>query len=34
MADGDRVMIRPGIKRGANVRSAGEDIEAGDRYPA
>ncbi len=28
-SDGDTVIIRPGIKRGANVRSAGEDIKAG-----
>jgi molybdopterin molybdotransferase len=27
--DGDAVVIRPGIKRGANIRSAGEDIGAG-----
>jgi len=27
--DGENVVIRPGIKRGANVRSAGEDIKAG-----
>ncbi|MDE0056613.1 MAG: molybdopterin molybdotransferase MoeA [Defluviicoccus sp.] len=27
--DGDRVVIPPGIKRGANRRHAGEDIEAG-----
>lgn len=27
--DGDHVVISPGIKRGANVRSAGEDIKAG-----
>lgn len=27
--DGDRVTIRPGIKRGANTRRAGEDVPAG-----
>jgi molybdopterin molybdotransferase len=29
-ADGDHVIVPPGIKRGANRRSAGEDIAAGD----
>lgn len=29
VAKGDQVLIRPGIKRGANIRAAGEDIEAG-----
>ena len=29
--DGDTVVIRPGIKRGANRRLAGEDVRAGDR---
>jgi molybdopterin molybdotransferase len=28
--DGDRVVIRPGIKRGANRRLAGEDLQAGE----
>lgn len=27
--DGSRVMIRPGLKKGANVRRAGEDVKAG-----
>jgi molybdopterin molybdotransferase len=29
-ATGDRVVIQPGIKRGANRRSAGEDVHIGD----
>lgn len=29
--DGDRVIIRPGIKRGANTRQAGEDVARGVR---
>ncbi len=32
--DGDRVAIRPGIKRGANRRARGEDIRAGTRVLA
>ncbi|WP_193367461.1 molybdopterin molybdotransferase MoeA [Pelagibius marinus] len=28
--DGDTVVIRPGIKKGANARKAGEDVAAGD----
>ena len=32
--DGDRVAIRPGIKRGANRRARGEDIQAGTRVLA
>jgi molybdopterin molybdotransferase len=29
--EGDRVLIPPGLKRGANVRQAGEDVQAGEQ---